>query len=341
MPVVPFLWTSDRLDLLDQRLLPHRTEILSCRTAEDVAEAIRSMAVRGAPAIGCCAAYGLALAGSDASSLPRLEQAAQILKGARPTAVNLAWAVDRVMNAVRAAPTRPGTVLAEARAIQAEDVAVNRAIGRHGAALLPADSMVLTHCNTGALATAGHGTALGIIRDGFNAGRVKRVLVDETRPFLQGARLTAWELTQDGIPFDLITDSMAAHVMKTGKVDAVFVGCDRVAANGDTANKIGTYGLAVLARYTGVPFYVAMPLSTFDAALPSGEGIPIEERSPDEVTSFAGVRVAPEGATARHPAFDVTPADLITAFVTEAGVVRPPFAAALAILKSGGVAASV
>lgn len=277
------------------------------------------MAVRGAPAIGCTAAYGFALA---AQNRENLASAARRLKASRPTAVNLAWAVDRMMDT--GLRQFPG-LLREAKKIEQEDLANNLAMGRFGASLLKKNSVVMTHCNTGALATAGHGTALGIIREAYAQGKVKKVFVDETRPYLQGARLTAWELDQEGIPHELITDSMAAHFMKTEKVDAVFVGCDRVARNGDTANKIGTYGLAVHAKHHRVPFYVAMPLSTLDLNIASGKDIPIEERSSDEVTRVANVQMAPARTRARHPAFDVTPSKLITAFVTEKGILKAPF----------------
>lgn len=362
MTVYTFIWRHDRLDILDQRLLPHKTTYLPCRTAADVATAIRDMAVRGAPAIGCCAAYGMALAvrsaksgsrrakearklksgvrvhGSkrlhpnfirDARSATRaLETAADRLRAARPTAVNLAWAVDRMLAAAREKSNGPdlfSSLVREARRMEAEDGAVNRAIGRYGAALLKSKSAVLTHCNAGSLATAAFGTALGIVREAARQNKIRHVFVDETRPYLQGARLTAWELQRERIPYFLITDNMAAHMMRVEGVDAVIVGCDRVAANGDTANKIGTYGLAVLAKYHRIPFYVAMPTSTLDLSIPTGGEIPIEERSSREVTEIGPVRVAPKGARARHPAFDITPASLITAFVTEKGVVRPPY----------------
>lgn len=337
MPVRTFRWHSQQLDVLDQRRLPHRVAYIRCRTPRDVAAVIREMAVRGAPAIGCCAAYGMALALRRPSAtipLAALETAAELLKKARPTAVNLSWGVDRMMALALRHGSMPRLPLYrllvnEARRIEAADVAINKSIGRHGAALLKKKSVVLTHCNTGALATAGYGTALGVIRSAHARKKIRKVFVDETRPYLQGARLTAWELDQERIPHELITDSMAAHFMKTEGVDAVFVGCDRVAANGDTANKIGTYGLAVLAKHHGVPFYVAMPVSTLDLAIRSGKEITIEDRSPLEVVTMGSVRIAPARTRARHPAFDVTPARLITAFVTEHGIVRPPFKANL------------
>lgn len=277
------------------------------------------MAVRGAPAIGCTAAYGVVLAAQKGENL---DTAARRLKESRPTAVNLAWAVDRM---VKTPSHTASALLQEARLIEEEDLNNNLAMGRFGASLLKKDSVVITHCNTGALATAGYGTALGIIREAHKQGKIKKVFVDETRPYLQGSRLTAWELAQEKIPHELITDSMAAHFMKTEIVDAVFVGCDRVARNGDTANKIGTYGLAVNAKHHHIPFYVAMPISTLDLQIASGEEIPIEERSSEEVTRVANVQMAPSKTKARHPAFDVTPAHLITSFVTEKGILRPPF----------------
>jgi methylthioribose-1-phosphate isomerase len=313
---------------------------MTCRTAGEVARAIRDMNVRGAPAIGVAAGYGLALAAAvsrarTAKALLRdLERAGALLVRARPTAVNLAWAVSRVRKAVRvlrrAAPSAVrARVLAEARAIEAEDRAANLAIGRNGAPLIPRGGTVLTHCNTGALATAGYGTALGVIRAARTDGRLRHVLVDETRPYLQGARLTAWELKRDRIPFTLITDSMAAHFMSRGKVDAVIVGADRITARGDVANKIGTYGLAVLARAHRIPFYVAAPVSTIDPATRRGADIVIEERSAREVLRIGSVSIAPPGTRAAHPAFDVTPPRLVTAIITERGVARPPYTRAL------------
>jgi methylthioribose-1-phosphate isomerase len=319
LSVVPFRWKAGTLEVLDQRRLPQSNHWIACRSSSDVARAIRTMAVRGAPAIGCVAAYGMVLGSKN------LSRSARLLKSARPTAVNLAWAVDRML----AAAKNPASLLAEARSIEREDVAANRAIGRNGARLLPKDAVVLTHCNAGALATAGFGTSLGVIREAWVGGKLKKVLVDETRPYLQGARLTAWELAHDGIPHELITDNMAAHLMKTERISAVIVGCDRVAANGDTANKIGTYGLAILARHHGVPFYVAMPLSTLDRSIRTGDEIPIEERSTEEVVNVGGTRIAPRGTRARHPAFDVTPASLISAIICENGVARAPYAKSL------------
>ena len=314
MHVTPLSWRGNTLSLLDQRLLPREEKWIECHTASEVAEAIRTMVVRGAPAIGVSAAYGMAMAALRGDDI---EAAARELKAARPTAVNLAWAVDRMM-AVN------GDV-AEAERIHREDVEGNMRMGRFGAELLGESATVLTHCNAGALATAGYGTALGVIRAAIEGGKHIAVFADETRPYLQGARLTAWELQRDGIDVTLITDNMAGHFFQQGKFDAVIVGADRIAANGDAANKIGTYTVAVLANAHGVPFYVAAPMSTIDPACPNGSQIPIEERSAEEVTDILGSRMAPEGIHVRHPAFDVTPARLITAIITERGVVRAPF----------------
>ena len=292
---------------------------MECRDEREVADAIRDMVVRGAPAIGVAAAFGMALAfrlGHD------LRAAADLLKRSRPTAVNLAWAVDRML--------RANGALSEAEAILREDVEANMRMGRYGAELLGSPATVLTHCNAGALATGGYGTALGVIRAAVESGKRIAVFADETRPYLQGARLTAWELQQDGIDVTLITDNMSGHFFQQGTFDAVIVGADRIAANGDTANKIGTYTVAVLANVHGVPFYVAAPISTIDIECPSGASIPIEERSADEVVRAFGKRIAPEGIAVRHPAFDVTPAKLITAIITERGVLRPPYAESIA-----------
>ncbi len=320
------------LVLLDQRKLPREEVYLECRTEEEVAEAVKTMVVRGAPAIGIAAGYGIALAAirhtgpGPVAQREALEGAARMLAATRPTAVNLFWAIEKMMAHVDKSDSAPETLAGEllrlACEMHEEDAAVCRRIGDLGAGLLPEGSSVLTHCNAGALATAGYGTAGGVIRSGFRDGRVREVYVDETRPFLQGARLTAWELNRDGIPVVLITDSMAAHCMRLGKIDAIVVGADRVAANGDVANKIGTYGLAVLAREHGVPFYVAAPTSTIDTESKGGADIPIEERPEEEVRSFGGVPVAPEGVRVYNPAFDVTPARFVDALVTEGGVVR-------------------
>jgi methylthioribose-1-phosphate isomerase len=313
------------LHLLDQRLLPSREVWVPCRTASQVAEAIRTMVVRGAPAIGVSAAFGMAMAARAGEDL---SDAAAELKRSRPTAVNLAWAVDRML-------AHAGDPVAEAERILDEDVAGNRAMGRHGAALLGVDTTVLTHCNAGALATGGYGTALGVIRAAIEGGKHVAVFADETRPYLQGARLTAWELQRDGIDVTLITDSMSGHFFQQGKFDAVIVGADRIAANGDAANKIGTYTVAVLAHAHGVPFYVAAPLSTIDPQCPTGASIPIEERSEQEVVEISGTRMAPEGIHVRHPAFDVTPARLITAIITERGVLRAPYEEAIRNVFNG------
>jgi methylthioribose-1-phosphate isomerase len=387
-PVKPIFWTGKELQLLDQRLLPLREEYLTCRSGEDVAAAIRQMVVRGAPAIGVAAAYGLVLEGEPGASSrePRTEErgplarasgageldqkepgawslesgtrdtndegqsrlqalssrlhtAATLLKASRPTAVNLAWAVDRMMRVFEAG----GDLEREANAIYDEDIAANRAIGRYGAELLGDDVTLLTHCNAGALATAGYGTALGVVRAAVEAGKKVAVFADETRPWMQGARLTAWELQREGIDVTVISDNMAGHFFQQQTFDAVVVGADRIARNGDAANKIGTYTVAVLANAHGIPFYVAAPVSTIDFDCATGADIPIEERSADEVRSMRGVaedgevhsiQSAPEGVAARHPAFDVTPARLITAIITERGVVRPPFLENLQAVRS-------
>jgi len=338
--VVPLRYAGSSLRVLDQLALPARARWIVCRTPEEVASAIREMRVRGAPAIGIAAGYGLALAArrsrarTAAGLRQDLERAGARLAAARPTAVNLAWAVGRVLRVGGGSPAElRSRVLGEARAIEREDLAANLAMGRLGARLLRRRMNVLTHCNTGALATAGHGTALGVIRTAHAAGKIRLVYVDETRPYLQGARLTAWELKRDRIPFVLITDNMAAHFMARGPVGAVLVGADRITRHGDVANKIGTYGLAVLARAHGIPFYVVAPTSTLDLSLTHGREIPIEERPAHEVLQLAGRRIAPPGIRAAHPAFDVTPGRLVTAIVTEAGVARPPYAHSLPRLK--------
>jgi methylthioribose-1-phosphate isomerase len=328
-------WRDGALEMIDQRVLPMRVEYRRCDDAEGVAEAIRSMVVRGAPAIGCAAAYGVALASLRLVSRQRvdfqkgLEAAFDLLGASRPTAVNLSWALARQRRLSAAlAGEEPRAIanamLTEAHAIRDQDIAANRAMGAHGAPLVPDGARVLTHCNAGALATAGHGTALGVIRSAAESGKQVSVLADETRPFLQGARLTCWELMQDRIPVTLIADGAGALLMSRGEVDLVIVGADRVAANGDTANKVGTYPLAVLAQRHGIPFYVACPLSTIDLSLDHGGLIPIEERGPEEMTGFGDARWAPEGVRVRNPAFDVTPAQLVTALITEHGVVHRP-----------------
>ncbi|HET9341912.1 MAG TPA: S-methyl-5-thioribose-1-phosphate isomerase [Candidatus Eremiobacteraceae bacterium] len=324
------------LTLLDQTKLPATVEFVELRDARSVASAISRMIVRGAPAIGITGAYGVALAVRASAGRPdflaSLETAAETLSASRPTAVNLAWAVGKVRDEVAslaASGAGPQALINAAdrgaKAIHDDDIDRCRRIGDYGASLLPAGKDVMTHCNTGSLATGGYGTALGVIRSAWRDGRIRSVLATETRPLLQGARLTAWELLSDGIPHTIITDSMAGHFMKTGVVGAVMVGADRIARNGDTANKIGTYGLAVLARAHGIPFIVAAPLSTFDLKAASGADIPIEQRDPQEVTSFAGVAVAPAGSSAANPAFDVTPAEYITTIVTERGALSAPF----------------
>jgi len=328
-------WRDGCLEMIDQRVLPARFEYVAYRTAAEVAEGIRSMVVRGAPAIGCAAAYGVALEAlrqrefAPAAFRQKLSGAFDVLAASRPTAVNLFWALQRMRAVWEAMPTAAppaiaDRLLAEAHEILAEDIRINRAMGAHGAALLADGARVLTHCNAGALATAGHGTALGVIRSAVEAGKRISVIADETRPFLQGARLTAWEMVQEKIPVTLITDNMAGFMMARGEIDAVVVGTDRVAANGDVANKIGTYMVAVLARRHGIPFYVACPLSTIDRQTASGADIPIEERDPVEVTGYRECQWAAAGVAVRNPAFDVTPAELVTALITESGVVMAP-----------------
>ncbi|MFN7085513.1 MAG: S-methyl-5-thioribose-1-phosphate isomerase [Burkholderiales bacterium] len=328
-------WHHDALEMLDQRALPGQCVYLSFESAHTVADAIRNMVVRGAPAIGCAAAYGVALEAlrlrheSQAVFDAGLERAFQVLAHSRPTAVNLFWALNRMrarLAALRGSgPERTAAaLLAEAHLIHEEDIVLNRLLGQHGSALLHDGARVLTHCNAGALATAGHGTALGVIRSAIEAGKKISVIADETRPFLQGARLTAWELQQDSIPVTLIADNAAGLLMSRGEIDAVIVGADRVAANGDVANKIGTYGVAVLARRHAIPFYVACPLSTVDLSIASGQDIPIEERGAEEVTGHGGLRWAPEGVNVRNPVFDVTPAELVSALITERGIITAP-----------------
>lgn len=341
-------WTGESLLLLDQRRLPTEETNVACGSADEVAAAIRDMVVRGAPAVGVTAAFGVALSaqehartgGRGRDLLERMRADLETLRTARPTAVNLAWAVDRCQRVVEARADEPASraadaVVAEACALRDQDVETNRALGRHGAELVPQDATVLTHCNAGALATAGYGTALGVVRAAHEAGKRVAVVADETRPFLQGARLTAWELQKDGIPVTVIADVAAASLLREGQVHVVVVGADRIAANGDTANKVGTYPLAVLARRHGVPFYVAAPLSTVDLDAADGAAIPIEERDADEVLRLGGVPVAPEGVAARNPAFDVTPAELVDGIITEAGVLRPPYRESLAAAVRG------
>ncbi len=318
MHVEPIRWRGNALDLLDQRLLPRNVHWVTCSDAHEVAVAIRDMIVRGAPAIGVSAAFGVALAAQRDDDV---DAAAAELRASRPTAVNLMWALDRMLAAREAGRD----LTAEAESMFREDVEANKRIGRYGAELLGESVTILTHCNAGALATAGYGTALGVIRAAVEGGKRVAVFADETRPYLQGARLTAWELKQENIDVTLITDSMAGHFFQQGRFDAAIVGADRIAANGDTANKIGTYTVAVLANAHGVPFYVAAPLSTIDVNTPTGAGIEIEERSAAEVTTMNGVSIAPDGINVRHPAFDVTPARLISAIITDRGVLRAPY----------------
>jgi methylthioribose-1-phosphate isomerase len=310
-------WEDDAVVYLDQRRLPHETRYERARTVAEIEGAIKSLAVRGAPCIGVFGAYGIALLRRTIADDALFLQAAQRVRAARPTAVNLAWAVDRVLAA--------DDPLKEARAIHREQIAIDAAIADHGLDLIPKNARVLTHCNTGPLATGGAGTALAVIVAAQRSGKKPRVFVDETRPLLQGSRLNYLELSQAGIEAVLIVDAAAAITMKQQRIDLVIVGADRIARNGDTANKIGTYALAILAAHHGIPFYVAAPRSTFDLSVESGAAIPIEERSADEVVSFSGVRVAPESAAVYNPAFDVTPGHLVTAFVTESGIVRPPY----------------
>jgi methylthioribose-1-phosphate isomerase len=314
-------WVDDHLRLLDQRLLPQQEVYVECHGAEDVARAIHDMVVRGAPAIGIAAAYGLAMAVKK--DVHSYEQAEKVLARSRPTAVNLGWALAR-MNKVHRVTGRASLLLAEARRIHEEDLEQNLRMGQLGAELLPSGARVLTHCNTGALATGGHGTALGVIRTAHEQGKIAQVYATETRPWLQGARLTAWELQKERIPAKLVADGAVAFLMAQGKVDWVIVGADRIAANGDTANKIGTYALAVAARQHGVKFMVVAPSGTFDLKCPDGAHIPIEERTATELTEFRGQPIAPIGVDAYNPVFDVTPAAFITAIVSERGSAAPP-----------------
>ncbi len=333
-PLRPVLYDAARdvVRILDQRRLPAEEAWLDLAGSEDVARAIKDLAVRGAPAIGVAAAYALAADARRGADVTRLRDAAERLVHARPTAVNLAWAVRRMSRRIGLGAAE---LLAEAHAIRDEDEAACRRIGALGAPLLPPGARVLTHCNAGALATAGYGTALGVVRAAIEAGNPISVFADETRPFLQGARLTAWELHRDGIPVTLLTDGMAGWLMARGEIACVVVGADRIAANGDVANKIGTYSLAVLAAHHNLPFYVAAPWSTVDLETPDGDAIPIEERGDEEVLTLAGQRIAPLGVPARYPAFDVTPAALVSAIVTERGVVRRPLDAGLRALAGG------
>ncbi len=329
--------------MIDQRRLPAEETYVTCRDYREVAEAIRNMTIRGAPAIGVAAAMGVAIGvlRADESALDaEFAGICETLAATRPTAVNLFWAIDRMKSVFASVRSRPiaeirARLVAEAQQVRLEDIAINRAIGDHGAALVPDGKTVLTHCNAGALATAGYGTALGVIRSAVALGKKIDVFADETRPFLQGARLTAWELAQDGIATTIITDNMAGHFLRSGRIGCVVVGADRIAANGDVANKIGTYSVAVLARENGVPFYVAAPISTLDLTLATGDAIPIEQRAASEVTHVFGVAVAPEGVAVENPAFDVTPSRYVTAIVTERGVARAPYEESLRALAKG------
>jgi len=340
-------WIDGAVVMIDQTRLPLEEKYVTCRSYQEVAAAIRDMTIRGAPAIGVAAAMGVALGalhaaepGLDARTLDtQMEEICATLASTRPTAVNLFWAIDRMKRVYASVAGKPiaeirRRLVEEALLVREEDIAICRAIGRNGAALVPDRKTVLTHCNAGALATAGYGTALGVIRAAVEAGKQIDVFADETRPFLQGARLTAWELQQDGIPVTLITDNMAGHFLKSGRIGCVVVGADRIAANGDVANKVGTYSVAVLAKENGVPFFVAAPISTLDLSLPSGSAIPIEQRAAEEVTHVFGIRIAPEGTVVENPAFDVTPARYVAAIITEKGVARAPFEESLKKLVS-------
>ena len=333
-------WHNDKVRMIDQRLLPAELRLVEYENYREVARAIRTMVVRGAPAVGAAAAFGMALAAQESQARDRnglltdLRAAARVLSAARPTAVNLSWAVARLLRRAEAESdplSIPGALLGEAQALADEDVEVNKRLGEHGAALIRDGDTILHHCNTGALATVDYGTALGVIRTTHEQGKQMHVLVDETRPRFQGARLTAWELQQLGIPFTLIADNAAGHFMRTGQVDIVLVGADRVAANGDVANKIGTYKLAVVAQANGIPFYSCVPTSTIDLSLSTGDDIPIEERPAEEITgaTYQGQPIAPEGVRVANPAFDVTPHRYITGIVTENGIAYPPFETSL------------
>ena len=338
-------WTDDGVVMIDQRKLPSEVTFLTCRDYREVADAIRDMVIRGAPAIGCAAAMGVAIGALKASEQDfdsELSEICDVLAGTRPTAVNLFWAIERMKGVhsrlrgegADVATIRQGLVQ-EAQRVLTEDIGINQELGRHGAALLPKGGTVMTHCNAGALATGGYGTALGVIRAAVETGNDLDVLANETRPFMQGSRLTVWELQQDGIPVTLLTDNMAGHLMQRGRVHAIVVGADRIAGNGDVANKIGTYSLAVLAKENGIPFYVAAPTSTVDLSLASGDEIPIEERSPDEVTQVRGHQIAPVETSVCNPAFDVTPNRYVTAIITENGVAKTPYVPALKALVAG------
>jgi methylthioribose-1-phosphate isomerase len=329
-------WTDHGVRFIDQTKLPTEEVYVTCTTYHQVADVIRNMVVRGAPAIGVAAAMGIALgvknskAENAADFKKDFDQICEAIRQTRPTAVNLFWAIRRMQEKFESLRIRPipqiqEALIEEAQRMHAEDIAANQAMGRHGAALMPASGGVLTHCNAGALATAGYGTALGVIRAAVEQGKKIHVYADETRPFLQGSRLTAWELMKDGIPTTVISDNMAGEMMKQGRIGAIVVGADRIAANGDVANKIGTYTVAVLAKEHGIPFYVAAPISTVDLETPDGSQIPIEQRNPREVTHIAGKQMVPDGVGIENPAFDVTPAKYVAAIITERGVARPPY----------------
>ena len=336
-------WTAKGVEMIDQTRLPHVEEFVLCRNYKEVADAIQTMIIRGAPAIGVAAAMGVAIGAqqaSDAGFEAEFEEICQTLAATRPTAVNLFWGIDRMKKlrqslAGEALSVVREKLVAEAQLVHAEDIAINMRIGAHGAPLVPDGKTVLTHCNAGALATAGYGTALGVIRAAVEAGKKIDVFADETRPFLQGSRLTVWELQKDGIDTTLITDNMAGHFLRSGRIGCVVVGADRIAANGDVANKIGTYGVAVLAKENGIPFYVAAPISTVDLKTRSGEQIPIEERAASEVTAMFGHKVAPEGTKVMNPAFDVTPNRYVTGIITERGVAVAPYETSLKKMVEG------
>jgi methylthioribose-1-phosphate isomerase len=336
-------WTDQGVRFIDQTKLPTEETYVTCKTYEQVADAIRTMVVRGAPAIGVAAAMGIALGAknSKAETVGELKRdfdhICDVIGKTRPTAVNLFWAIRRMQEKFERLRIRPieqikQALVEESQRMHAEDIAANQAMGRHGATLMPSEGGVLTHCNAGALATAGYGTALGVIRAAVEQGKKIHVYADETRPFLQGSRLTAWELMKDGIPTTVISDNMAGAMMKQGKIGAIVVGADRIAANGDVANKIGTYGVAVLAKENGIPFYVAAPVSTVDLSCADGGKIPIEQRNAREITHIAGKQMVPDGVSVENPAFDVTPAKYVTAIITERGIARAPFDESLSAL---------
>ena len=345
-------WTEQGVRFIDQTKLPTEEVYVTCSTYQQVADVIRNMVVRGAPAIGVSAAMGIALGVKNSKAeivgdlKKEFDQICKVIGETRPTAVNLFWAIDRMQEKFETLRIRPlaqikQALVEEAQRMHAEDIAANQAMGRHGATLMPASGGVLTHCNAGALATAGYGTALGVIRAAVEQGKKIHVYADETRPFLQGSRLTAWELVKDGIPTTVISDNMAGAMMRQGKIGAIVVGADRIAANGDVANKIGTYSVAVLAKEHGIPFYVAAPISTVDLATKDGSGIPIEQRNGKEVTHIAGKQMVPDGADVENPAFDVTPAKYVAAIITEQGIARAPYEESLRKLaEMRGAAAS-